>query len=112
MHRGVSYITLKRRVENKLREIFLKRFPHLQDSIDFVETGSPITYDTYLGTVEGSIYGTYKNGRFGPSSLESSTVFVSGQDVFCSGIAGALLGGIICAARVSWKCVRDLMHLL
>ena len=60
MHRGAKYKELKTLIESKLMQIFYEELPHLKGTVDFIETASPLTYDTYLGTSGGSVYGIKK----------------------------------------------------
>ncbi|CDQ63765.1 unnamed protein product [Oncorhynchus mykiss] len=68
----------------------------------------PLTYMHYLGAQRGAMYSAEHNlGRFHAEAVARNhcstpvkNLFISGQDVFSCGIAGALHGGLLCASTV------------
>ena len=106
MHRSKDYVSMK----NKWQEIFTKallnQFPELQNKIDFVDFGTAVTNDFYLGTHRGAIYGlAHTPQRLGQPCLRPKTpiqnLFLSGQDVSTCGVVGALVGGYLCSYAIS-----------
>jgi len=113
-HRSDEYAAMK----DKWREVFmgvlLDRYPELRDKVDFVDFGTAVTNDYYLGTHRGAVYGlAHTPKRFGQHWLRAKTpikqLYLTGQDVVCCGIFGALTGGYMCAYAMS---PRSLFHTL
>ncbi|KAL7489223.1 hypothetical protein ACHAW6_014821 [Cyclotella cf. meneghiniana] len=108
-HRGEEYEAIKKKWESVFMDVLLKEFPMLRDRIDFVEFGSALSNDFYLGTHQGAVYGlAHTPERFLQQWLRPKTpitnLYLTGQDVCSCGIGGALIGGYLCAFDVSPKC--------
>jgi len=100
-HRGSNYTALKESYKESLLKVFLQEFPHLKDAIDFVDLGTAVTNDYYLGTYRGAVYGlAHTPHRFQQTWLRPETpvkgLYLTGQDMMSCGIVGALVGGIRC----------------
>jgi len=106
-HRGKVYNNMKMQTEKILLDVVLEQYPHLKNHISFVESGSPLTNNFYLGTLNGEVYGLeHSVARFTKCEwfLKFKTpikgLYLSGQDSLCEGIVGALSGGVLCAISV------------
>jgi all-trans-retinol 13,14-reductase len=83
-------------------------FPQLKDKVEYFEVGTPITNNYYLRANKGEMYGAdHDLGRFTAEAavqLRPKTdipgLYLTGQDIFNCGIAGASFGGLLCANEV------------
>lgn len=114
--RSSRYKELKRMVEDRMLDVFCQTFPHLKERIHFVDSGTPMTNKFFLGAQHGEVYGLAHNCHRFSSQYDDILkpqqpirgLYLSGQDVMCDGICGALAGGVFCAAAVDSKVFVDL----
>jgi all-trans-retinol 13,14-reductase len=107
-HRRKDYMEMKKEWEKLYLNALIEHFPEVKDKIDFVDFGTAVTNDFYLGTYRGAVYGlAHSPERFNELWLRPRTpiknLFLSGQDVMCCGIAGAMAGGYFCAYSMSLR---------
>jgi len=114
-HRGSIYEAFKRKTEKKLLKILIEQLPQLEGKITFVDSGTPLSNNFYLGTTRGEVYGLshspprWVNPFLQPDVQGIQGLKLAGQDVSCDGVCGALAGGIIAAGKISLLVYLDLL---
>ncbi|XP_063613481.1 all-trans-retinol 13,14-reductase-like [Penaeus indicus] len=106
MKRGDDYEGIKKIFGHKAVEQACQLFPSIRDHIDYVNIGTPLSNQHYLGAPRGEIYGLdHTRERFSAwanAVLRPKTdipgLFISGQDICSCGFSGALWGGILSAS--------------
>ncbi|KAK2820635.1 hypothetical protein Q5P01_023594 [Channa striata] len=106
--RGDEYYSYKMRFAKNLFDWACTLFPKIRDKLVFQDVATPLTNVHYLGAQRGAMYSAEHNlDRFKAEAVAKNrcntpvkNLYISGQDVFSCGIAGALHGGLLCASTV------------
>ncbi|XP_068130840.1 all-trans-retinol 13,14-reductase-like [Hyperolius riggenbachi] len=106
--RGQDYESVKSGFAEAMLETTIQIFPQIRDQIDCYTSGSPITNDHYLGASRGEFYGVdHDTARMNPevvATMRPKTpikgLYLTGQDIFLCGFAGALGGAMMCASEI------------
>jgi len=106
--RGDDYEELKKSVAQKMIDRCCELFPKIKDHIDYVDVGSPLTNKYYIAQPHGEIYGLdhtrERLNALNCALLRPKTdipgLFLTGQDVFLCGLAGASIGGLLAASQI------------
>lgn len=102
-HRGADYEAKKEMLKKRCLEVLFHHYPHLKDRVDYTMTGSSLTFNFYIGSRRGEVYGLESHPlRFEKKDwLRPGThipgLYLTGQDVATLGVTGAMMGGILTA---------------
>ncbi|KAL7850282.1 hypothetical protein SRHO_G00196310 [Serrasalmus rhombeus] len=83
-------------------------FPKIKDRIEYMDAGTPVTNQHYIAAPKGEIYGAdHGTARFSAEfcvSIRPQTpiknLYLTGQDLFSCGYAGALAGAMVCGSVI------------
>lgn len=108
MHRGHDYESLKMTIGRQMWNQVCELFPQLEDKLEYLDVGTPLSNQYYLGTSRGEVYGIDHNKeRFSPEMIAKLRpdvgvpgLYLTGQDTFICGFSGAMYGGVACASTV------------
>lgn len=102
-HRGEDYEAKKMMLQNRCLEILYHHYPSLKGKVDYTMSGSSLTFNFYIGSRRGEVYGLEshpmrfeKQDWLRPQSHVPG-LFLTGQDITTLGVTGALMGGILTA---------------
>nr|XP_020745081.1 all-trans-retinol 13,14-reductase isoform X1 [Odocoileus virginianus texanus] len=106
--RSSAYETLKSSFVEAAMLVFLKQFPHLEEKVDSVTGGSPLSNQFYLAAPQGACYGAdHDLGRLHPGAMASMraqspipNLYLTGQDIVTCGLVGALQGALLCSSAI------------
>ena len=115
MHRGDDYEGLKMAIGRQMWNQVCEMFPQLEDKLEYLDVGTPLSNQYYLGTPQGEVYGIDHNTvRFSPEMIVELRpeigvpgLFLTGQDVLSCGFAGAMYGGLLCASAMLKQNIMD-----
>ncbi|XP_049600054.1 all-trans-retinol 13,14-reductase isoform X2 [Syngnathus scovelli] len=108
-NRASDYKDLKRAFIETALQVVLEVFPKItKDKVEYIDAGTPVTNTHYIGAPKGEIYGAdHGMERFTPelsANMRPQTAFknlyLTGQDVFVCGFAGALAGALVCGSAI------------
>ena len=114
-HRGDDYNDLKTQLAETMWHQVLEMFPQLDGRRVFIDVGTPLSNQYYLGTPKGEVYGVDHNtARFSPEVVAAMRpeigipgLFLTGQDTFMCGFSGAMYGGVLCASAILRRNIMD-----
>ncbi|HEV7380207.1 MAG TPA: NAD(P)/FAD-dependent oxidoreductase [Dyadobacter sp.] len=112
--RSEAYLKFKEQISVKMIGALEKVLPGIRDSIVHQELGTPVTNRRYIGSTNGSIYGTEKSfwqiGAFGyKSKSEIENLYLCGASILANGIAGATYSGVQTAAQILGSSQAELL---
>jgi all-trans-retinol 13,14-reductase len=117
-HRSIKFNQAKEHLIKRLLEVFYEQYPHIKaDHLDYVNLGSPLSNNYYLGATQGEVYGLDHNrDRFNYRPFEYllrpqqpiDHLYLTGQDICLDGICGALGGGVLTAIAIQPLVLIDL----
>ena len=115
--RDDNYEDFKKIFEKRiLEEGLYKYYPQTKGKVDFTKVGSPLTFNHYLGSVKGEVYGANATpNRFQPNDLlrpktSIENFYLTGQDVTTLGFTGAMMAGILTASEIQgYGTIKDMI---
>lgn len=104
MKRGDAYEAFKAQMSERLLSAVLDRLPQLRGKIEHAELSTPLSTRHFTGHEAGEMYGlAHTPARF-RLPLRARTMFdglyLTGADLVACGVAGAALGGAVCAGAI------------
>ena len=110
-HRGEGYDALKKRFQARLLDVLYKHYPQLKGKVSYVDCGTPLDNNFYLGKERGESYGLLATpdkvraevAWLGPQPNVPGFpkgLFLAGQDLVCDGFAPAVTSALIAAAAI------------
>lgn len=104
--RGLEYENIKKIFEKRILEGLFYYYPNLKDKIDFTMVGTPVTFNHYIGSLKGEVYGMkssperYNQDDWLTPKTNIPGFYLTGQDITTLGITGAMMGGVLTAHSV------------
>uniref|UniRef100_A0A8B9SRZ2 All-trans-retinol 13,14-reductase n=1 Tax=Anas platyrhynchos TaxID=8839 RepID=A0A8B9SRZ2_ANAPL len=106
--RGDDYEDLKKTFVDAVMEVVFKLYPNIEDKIEYISGGSPLTNQHYIASPRGEIYGIdHGTARMQAEAIATMrpqtavpNLYLTGQDVSMCGFMGALHGALFCAGAV------------
>jgi phytoene dehydrogenase-like protein len=99
-NRGSEYNDFKNSKAEKLIDLASIKFPKLRNCISGYKVSTPLTYRDYLGSPNGSMYGTLRDcnnpvGSYISPRTKISNLLFTGQNLNLHGILGVSLSAIL-----------------
>lgn len=103
--RGDEYEQEKEKISAAILRLIERKIPGFTNLVEYAELSTPLTSEHFTDTKYGNIYGVLASPqRYGYRWLGVRTpvknLYISGTDAAGHGITGALMGGVLAAARV------------
>ncbi|NXA26797.1 RETST reductase, partial [Ibidorhyncha struthersii] len=106
--RGDDYEELKKTFVDSIMRAVFKLYPRIEDKIEYLSGGTPLTNQHYIASPKGEIYGMDHNiARLQAETIAAvraqtavPNLYLTGQDLCLEGFMGALQGALICASAV------------
>ncbi|XP_071585383.1 all-trans-retinol 13,14-reductase [Heliangelus exortis] len=106
--RGEEYEGLKQSFVGAIMQEVFKLYPGIEDKVEYLSGGTPLTNRHYLGSPRGEFYGTdHSMARLQAKAMATiraqtpvPNLYLTGQDLCLGGFTGALQGALICASAV------------
>ena len=104
-HRGEDYEEFKRKKAEAVIKALEEEVPGINDQIEQYYVSTPLTYQDYTGTLEGSIYGVARDVQTlvtGTVNCRTSipNLLLTGQSTACHGMLGVLASSLVTCSEV------------
>lgn len=111
--RPADYYAWKEQKTARICERIFVAFPELKDSLEVLESASPLTFRDYLHSPDGSAYGIkQKVGQFNlMGRLPWRNMFAAGQSAVLPGVVGAMISSfIVVRALIGRSDLNNFIH--
>ncbi|XP_059690806.1 all-trans-retinol 13,14-reductase [Gavia stellata] len=106
--RGDDYEELKKTFVDTIMQAVFKLYPRIEDRIEYISGGTPLTNQHYIASPRGEIYSVdHSIARLQAETIVTMraqtavpNLYLTGQDLCLGGFVGALQGAFICASAV------------
>ncbi|XP_075300888.1 all-trans-retinol 13,14-reductase [Opisthocomus hoazin] len=106
--RGDDYEDLKKAFVDAIMQVVFKLYPRIEDRIEYISGGTPLTHQHYIASPKGEIYGVdHTIARLQAEAIVAvraqtavPNLYLTGQDLCMGGFMGALQGALICASAI------------
>ena len=98
-----DYKDKKALLEKRMLEILYKHYPKTRDHVVYTSLGTPLTYNTYIGSHFGEVYGAsssksrFRINDFLKPYTKIENLYLTGQDIVSIGYTGAMTAGYLTA---------------
>ena len=111
--RPEDYKAFKDSIQERMLEQLWKHLPQLKEACVFSELSTPLSTTHYCRAPKGAIYGLSPTPeRFLCSDLRPETplkgFYMTGGDIGTLGVIGAMIGGVLTAAKIDKKVMKQL----
>ncbi|MCO4746514.1 MAG: NAD(P)/FAD-dependent oxidoreductase [Proteobacteria bacterium] len=112
--RPEDYSEMKKHVLGAMLKTAEHVVPGVTDNLVFSDIGTPATNRYYVKSVDGNMYGTEKSAwQVGPWAFQVRTevkdLYLCGSATLGHGVAGATMSGLVAAAKVLRKPMKELL---
>ncbi|XP_037227518.1 all-trans-retinol 13,14-reductase [Falco biarmicus] len=106
--RGDDYEDLKKTFVDAIMQTVFKLYPRVEDRIEYIAGGTPLTNQHYIASPKGEFYGSeHSIARLQAEAIAAiraqtavPNLYLTGQDLCLGGFVGALQGALICASAI------------
>lgn len=104
-NRPDSYLAFKQQLAQQCIQLAQTAIPHLESSIAHISTSSPLSYQHYTSTPQGSAYGLRKDCNntmltFLPPRTPLSNLYLTGQSLNLHGLLGVSMTSFLTAGSI------------
>jgi phytoene dehydrogenase-like protein len=115
-NRGEDYRAFKKQKAEKLLDVLEHDFPGIRSKTDAYYTSTPLTYQNYIGSHKGSMYGLLKDYNDPLRTIvlprtHIPNLFLTGQNINIHGVMGVTFGSILtCGELIGSRYLLNKMH--
>ena len=104
-NRGDDYESFKEKKAQELIQLLEEKFPRIKNSIQSYYAATPLTYEHYVGTPNGSAYGIEKDFNYPYKTIISPNTKIpnllfTGQNLNMHGALGVTIGAVLTSSEI------------